>query len=169
MQLEAELPASAQEWLAQQRKRFNERRWPTEDAKILVDLLLVIAARGDTIIVGRGAGFLLPPESTIHVRIVAPFLDRVAWLAQLLRLTHQQAQEEVQARDHRRARFLLQIFGQEATDPTRYDAVLNSGRLGVEGCAQILGWMVRNRQALAAWASDRETHLPDSGLWERSS
>jgi hypothetical protein len=29
--------------------------------------------------------------------------------------------------------------------------------------------MVRTRQALAAWASDREALLPDSGLWERPS
>jgi hypothetical protein len=166
-QLEAELLPPCREWLAWQRQRFREKRWPTEDTSTLVDLLLVIAARGDAVIVGRGAGFLLPPESTVHVRIVAPFPDRVAWLAQLLRLTHQQAQEEVQARDRRRLRFLLQIFGQEATDPTLYDAVLNAGRLGVEACAQILGWMVRTRQASMAWTSNQEASLPDSGLWER--
>jgi cytidylate kinase len=168
-QLETELSIPSQDWLAEQRKRLEGQRWPSEDAKTLVDLLLVIAARGEAVIVGRGAGFLLPPESTIHVRIVAPFPDRVAWLAQLLRLTQQQAEEEVQARDRRRARFLSQVFGQEAADPTRYDAVLNSSRLGVEACAQILGWMVRTRQALTAWASDREALLPDSGLWERPS
>lgn len=166
-QLEAELLPTCRQWLAWQRQQFAEKRWPTEDTSILVDLLLIIAARGDAIIVGRGAGFLLPPESTIHVRIVAPFPDRVAWLAQLLRLTQQQAQEEVRARDHRRLRFLLQIFGQEATDPTLYDAVLNSGRLGVEACAQILGWMVRTREALSTWTSDPELSFPDSGLWDR--
>lgn len=166
-QLESELPAASRQWLEQQRQRLKQQHWPMEEARTLADLLLVIAARGDAVIVGRGAGFLLPPVSTIHVRIVAPFTERVAWLAQLLRLSRDEAEREVQARDQRRQRFLQRLLGADAIDPHVYNAVLNSGHLGVEACAQILGWMVRTRQALAAWSAQQEPPLTESGLWDR--
>jgi hypothetical protein len=68
--------------------------------------MLTVAARGDAVLVGRGAGFVLPAESTVHVRIVAPLDERIAYMAQWLRLTKDEATEEVRTRDGRRAAFL---------------------------------------------------------------
>ena len=72
----------------------------------MIRVLLAVAARGDAVIVGRGAGFLLPAESTVHVRVIAPFERRVAYFAQSLRLSREEAAAEVRARDERRAEFL---------------------------------------------------------------
>ena len=58
-------------------------------------LILSIAAGGQAILVGRGAGYYLPRETSLHVRIVAPLADRVAHMADLLRLTREQAAEQV--------------------------------------------------------------------------
>ncbi|MCS7020567.1 MAG: cytidylate kinase-like family protein [Gemmataceae bacterium] len=164
-QLEAELQPQAQEWLQQQRREYAHHRWLVAETGALADLLLVIAARGEAVIVGRAAGFLLPACSTLHVRIVAPLADRVAWMAQLLRLPHSEAEREVLARESRRNRFLEKVAGVQASDVHNYDAVLNSSRLGVEATAQILGWMVRTREATKA---GEPSETGDSGLWERS-
>ena len=58
-------------------------------------LVLSLAAEGGVVLIGRGAGFLLPPESTLHVRVVAPLSDRIAYMSQWLRLTREQAAEQV--------------------------------------------------------------------------
>jgi hypothetical protein len=39
------------------------------------------------------------------------------------------------------------------TDPTAYDVVVNSARLGVEGAAQFVGWAVRTKQMFAEFAN----------------
>ncbi len=84
-------------------------------------------------IVGRGAGFLLPTETTVHVRVVAPIESRVAYFAQWLRLTREEAAAEVQARDDRRAQFLTRTLGRDPADSTGYDMMVNVERLGIEG------------------------------------
>jgi cytidylate kinase len=168
MQLESELSADNWQWLQLQRQRLRQKCWPMEETRELVDLLLLIAARGNAVVVGRGAGFLLPATSTLHVRIVAPFAERVTWMAQLLRLTQEEAEQEVQARDQRRQRFLHKMLGAEAIDPYAYDAILNSGRLGIEACVHILAGMIRSRQAIAAELQQRLDYLQDSGFWNRA-
>ena len=116
---------------------------------VMIELVLAVAARGDAVIVGRGAGFLLPAETTVHVRVVAPLESRVAYLAQSLRLTREEAAAEVRARDDRRAEFLQATIGRDPADPTGYDAVVNADRLGIEGAAQFIGWAVRTKQMFA--------------------
>ena len=39
-------------------------------------VILALGAQGEVLLVGRGAGCLLPREATLHVRIVAPLEDR---------------------------------------------------------------------------------------------
>ena len=97
-------------------------------------------------IVGRGAGFLLPAETTLHVRIVSSFESRVNFLAQSLRLSHDEAAAEIRTRDDRRSRYLTSNLHCNPTDATAYDVLVNSGRLGVEGAAQFIGWAVRTKQ-----------------------
>src|SRR4051794_6716030 len=50
-------------------------------------LILALGATGEVVLIGRGAGYVLPPRSTLHVRLVAPRQDRVAYMSQWLRLT----------------------------------------------------------------------------------
>jgi cytidylate kinase len=147
-QLHAELSDGSRAWVESRYEKLRRERnlKPDTEADALVRLVLAVAARGDAVIVGRGAGFLLPPETTLHVRIVASFDWRVNFLAQSLRLTREEAAEEVRTRDDRRARYLTRTLLCNPIDPTVYDLVVNSARLGVEGSAQFLGWAVRTKQ-----------------------
>jgi cytidylate kinase len=147
-QLLAEVPSSAKAWAEAHfaRLQLNQKLAADPDTLAMVRLVLAVAARGDAVIVGRGAGFLLPVESTVHVRIIAPFERRVAYFAQALRLSREEAAAEVKARDDRRAEYLMRTLNRNPADPTGYDAVVNADRLQVEGTAQFIAWAIRTKQ-----------------------
>jgi cytidylate kinase len=135
-----DVPLAAADWVAAQLERVRRDRGidPAAEGGDMPRLILSIAARGQAILVGRGAGYYLPRETSLHVRVVAPLADRVAHMADWLRLTREQAAEQVRVRDERRAEFLLRHFGRRSTDPYDFDLVLNSGLLGEETCADII-------------------------------
>src|SRR5262245_34872819 len=147
-----EVPDAAKAWAAAhlaRLKRHQKILTADADTTAMIELVLAVAARGDAVILGRGAGFLLPPETTVHVRIVAPLVSRVAYFAQWLRLPREEAATEVCARDERRSNYLKQTLGRDPADPTGYAAVVNVDRLGVEGTAQFVQWAVRTKQMFA--------------------
>jgi cytidylate kinase len=132
------------------------------DTQRMIQLLLAVAARGDAVIVGRGAGYFLPSETTLHARVIAPLESRVAYFAQWLRLNRDEAAAEVRSRDHRRTKFLSSILGRNPADSSNYDIVVNSGRLGIEPAAQFIGWAVRTKQMFAELQeSDDSAQLND--------
>ncbi|MDB5306535.1 MAG: cytidylate kinaselike family protein [Gemmataceae bacterium] len=150
-QLLADVPAGARAWADARLARLlrTRRVSDTVETTALARLVLTVAARGDAVIVGRGAGFLLPAASTLHVRVVAPVASRVNFLAQTLRLTREEAEAEARDRDDRRAKFLARALLREPAGATAYDLVVNSTRLGLEGAAQCIGWAVRIKQQFA--------------------
>ena len=158
------MPADALAWADAQLARLQRARALNAEGESLrlVRLVLAVAARGNAVIVGRAAGFLLPPETTLHIRIIAPLDARVAYMAQELRLTRPEAVDEVRARDERRAIFLDRALALDPSDLTAYDAVVNSDRLGVEGAAQFVGWAARIKQQFAELADPAGNHTRDT-------
>jgi cytidylate kinase len=143
-----DVPAGAMAWANGHFDRLQHEQKLTADPETaaMLRLILAVAARGDAVIVGRGAGHLLPAATTLHVRVVAPIEDRVAYFAQALRLSREEAARELRARDERRAKFVSRVLGSNPTDLGAYDLVINGTRLGIEGAAQIVGWAVRTKQ-----------------------
>jgi cytidylate kinase len=147
-ELLADVPASSRLWAEAELSRLTRGRdlAPGSDAVALARFILTLAARGDVVLVGRGAGFLLPAATTVHVRVVAPVGERVAYMGQWLRLTETEAAAEVRARDRKRAEFLAALTDGDSDDPAAYDLILNSSRLGVEACAELIAQAVRAKQ-----------------------
>jgi cytidylate kinase len=110
-------------------------------------VVLALGAAGDVVFVGRGAGWLLPRETTLHARIVAPLADRIAYMGQWLRLTPDEAAERVRVRDSRRAEFLAGHLQAQPSDIHQYDLVLNSSHLGEELCAELIVHAIKARSA----------------------
>jgi cytidylate kinase len=119
----------------------------------LARVVLALGAQGEVVLIGRGAGCILPPPNTLHVRIVAPLSDRIAYLAQWERLTVEEAAERVRLRDNRRAEFITTHFHRQPTDPYQYDLLMNSSLLGEELCADLIAesarakWIARSEAA----------------------
>jgi cytidylate kinase len=149
-QLLADVPDGAKEWAGEQLDRLRREQRLNADPETagMVRLILTVAARGDVVIVGRGAGYVLPVETTLHARVVAPFESRVGYIAQWLRMTHEEAAAEVRARDDRRAKFLARTLFRDPHDLYAYDVVVNPARLGIEGAAQFIGWALRTKQVI---------------------
>jgi cytidylate kinase len=117
-------------------------------------LLLALAVQGNVVLVGRGAGLLVPPSTTLHVRVVAPLDDRIAYMSQWLRLTVEEAAEQVRLRDQRRAEFFRTHYRREPADIYQYDLVLNSSLLGEELCVELIVQAARAKLAALGPAAD---------------
>jgi hypothetical protein len=111
----------------------------------LARVILALAAHGNVVLIGRGAGCILPRQSTLHVRLISPLADRIAYMSQWLRLSHEEAAERVRLRDERRAAFLSTHFHRQPGDVQQYDAILNSGTLGEDVCAELISRAARAR------------------------
>jgi cytidylate kinase len=113
----------------------------------LARIILALGSQGQVVIIGRGAGCILPPDSTLNVRIVAPLNDRIAYMSQWLRLTEKQAAEEVRLRDSRRAEFIPTHFHRQPGDIYQYDLLLNSSLLGEDSTAELIAAAARAKDA----------------------
>src|SRR5207245_10592338 len=109
----------------------------------LARVVRALGAQGECVLIGRGAGRILPAESTLDVRIIAPLADRIAYMSQRLRLSLDAAAEEVKQRDRQRAEFVSTHFQRQPADIYQYDLILNSSHLGEEVCAELIAHAAR--------------------------
>lgn len=139
-EIDTQLPPAALAWIDEQQQRLLAEQSLARNPTVLdlSRMVLALGAQGEAIMLGRGAGLLLPAATTLNVRLVAPHADRVAYLSQWLRLSEAEAAVQVHSRDQRRADFLLAHFHQKAGDVHRYDMVLNTSLLGEERCADLI-------------------------------
>jgi cytidylate kinase len=134
------LPHGAAEWIEQHLQQLLEQPNLSHNPNIvdLARLVLSLGAQGNVILLGRGAGFLLPRRSTLHVRLVAPLQDRIAYMSQWLRLTEEEAADQVRKRDHRRTDFLATHFHRKPNDVHVFDMILNTSMFGEERSADLI-------------------------------
>lgn len=97
------------------------------------------ADQGDIVIVGRGGQAILQDTpNVLHVRVIAPDGTRIARLQQLEGLSVEAAQQKIARQDRATAEYLGRFFGIRWDDPALYHLVINTGKVGVEGAAQII-------------------------------
>lgn len=117
----------------------------------LVKTVLALGSHGECIIVGRGAPFILPVDTTLRVRLVAPLRDRVKALQVRQGISHKDARKQLDAVERERNSFIQNHFSKDPADPHLHDLILNSARFDVAGCAELvltaLGIAQRQREA----------------------
>jgi cytidylate kinase len=98
------------------------------------------AARGNAVIVGRGAAFILGRRpGVLNVQLHAPMGDRVRYLLTRVedapegeKMDEQSLRELCKQIDAARADYIRRIFGADWMDARHYDLVVDTGRLGIE-------------------------------------
>jgi cytidylate kinase len=127
-------------WLERCLQVFREKPPISTDEYVsrLVWVLGSLAAHGGCVIVGRGAAQVLPAETTLRVRLVGPQGRRVASLRERFDLSEHEARRWVEETDQRRSRFVREQFHRDPDDPVQYDLILNSSRLSVADCADLI-------------------------------
>jgi cytidylate kinase len=146
----ANLPPPAARW-AEERLNALLREQNLSQHPTIIDLariVLALGAQGEVVLIGRGAGCILPTESTLHVRTVAPLADRIAYMSQWMRFTEAEAAEQVQLRDSRRSEFIATHFHRQPTDVHQYDLLLNTRLLGEDLCAELIAQAARAKLAV---------------------
>jgi hypothetical protein len=95
-----------------------------------------IARHGGAVIVGRGAHLILDPGKSLRVLVVAPLEIRVQTVMQRESLSERDARRRVNQVEADRKAFLMKHFHAESDDPTRFDLVVNTGLIGVDGAVE---------------------------------
>jgi cytidylate kinase len=142
-------PTTPVDWAEARVRQLVRERTISEHPSILnmVRVVLALGAQGQAVLIGRGAGCILPRETTLNVRIVAPLHERIAYMGQWLRLTVEEAAERVRLRDERRREFVAANFHRDPGDTHQYDVILNSSLLGEDVCAELIAQAARARTA----------------------
>jgi cytidylate kinase len=126
----------------------------TESAYVqhLVETVLALGSHGECVIVGRGCAHILPPETTLRVRLVAPFAFRVARAAQKRGLDPKAAAHLVHQLDRERTHFVRDHFFKDPEDPRNFDLVLNTSRMPFADCTDLILDALRRKQVHATGA-----------------
>jgi cytidylate kinase len=101
-------------------------------------LFHAVANKGNAVIVGRGARFVLPQSGTFSVRIIASFDYRVQQVILAQGLSLADAQHYVEQSDSERNAFVKKYFHQDASDPLLYDLVVNAELIGEENALTVI-------------------------------
>jgi cytidylate kinase len=104
----------------------------------LLRVMHAIARYGRAVIIGRGAQFVLPPEAALRVRVVCSAELRAKNFAETRGGTDKEARAEIDRIERDRRAFIQQQFKADVTDPTHYDLVVNTGKLTLDQCAEVV-------------------------------
>ncbi len=117
----------------------------TEYVTHLGQTLLTAVHHESTVIVGRGARFLLPRERGVAVRVVAPLNQRVERICELHGLDRPAAKKYVEKNDAERREFVERYFHHDVTDPNAYDLVINREFVDLETAAGFIVELCKQR------------------------
>ena len=102
----------------------------------LTRIVMAAARRGKVVLVGRGAWFLLPRDTGLAVRLIAPLDFRIKRIMEIKHIGAVDARTYCEQTDHGRRVFVERYFHHNIDDPHLYDLILNTGQMGVEGAAE---------------------------------
>lgn len=122
-------------------KASPRERWAADEKTISIftaDEILDLAARGNVLIRGWGAAYLLRSvPHVVSVRVCAPLEVRVKRLMERLETDDEElARREIEQDDHARRSRMSENFGVDWGDPTLYDITLNTERIPVKTCVE---------------------------------
>jgi cytidylate kinase len=116
-------------------------------ARHLVKTLLSLAAEGECVILGRGAAQLLPPTSTLRIRLVAALEDRVAVIQKRRHCSREQALSWIKETDRERQLFVRNVFGKDPSSLDSYDLIISTSRFSVGESAALIAEALQQLQA----------------------
>lgn len=105
-----------------------------------------VAARGDCVIIGRCADFVLSEdEHVLHVFVHASDETRIARVMQRYNLSEDEARRALRSVDKRRASYYNYYTDQAWGDMRNYHLTIDSGDLGIDGSVELIARYVELR------------------------
>ena len=104
------------------------------------------AAQGRVVIVGRGSQVLLAEQrDVLHVRIIAPFEKRVAYVMQREGVDQAAAASRIKMKDQDRMKHLEAAYHRKSADVHLYDIVLNTSFLNLDSAVEIISLTLQQK------------------------
>lgn len=111
------------------------------------DAVREYAARGNVVIVGRGAGVILKDTAaTLRVFMHAPREWRIAHVMAAFGTDRKSTEAEVDRIDRTRAAYMSDWYGIRFGDPGNYDLCIDTSRFDEVRCAAVIVAAVRNSE-----------------------
>ncbi len=110
----------------------------TEYAKRLTEVIGLVSANGDAVVLGRGANYLLGPKRAMRVYLTAPRDRRLERIAEVLKLGAEDAVRTMHEEDERRQHWVQSMVGANIRDPAGYDMVICTGTISPEQAARAI-------------------------------
>jgi cytidylate kinase len=130
------------EGLSEKAPGFWDRVWskgPELFLYLMEEIIYEIAKRGKGVILGHGSQLLLREfHCALHVRVFASESFRVQRLAQESGISRQAAEKMVRKTDSERQGFLSYAYQMDWNDPTLYDLLVNTEKLGLDFGAKLV-------------------------------
>jgi hypothetical protein len=104
----------------------------------LCRVMQAAARRGNVVLVGRGANFMLPRDAGLAVRIIGSEKYRLRQIAERLGLDEAAARRHMAEVDRGRRDFVTRFFHHDVTDLRLFDLVIQVDRLGPAGAAETI-------------------------------
>ena len=111
--------------------------------RTMEQIVRAAAAHGQVVIVGRASQVILADrQDVLHVRVVAPFPQRVAYVMQREGLDRHTAEARIHQKDHERASYLKREYHHHPDQAQLYDLILNTSRLDLQRAVDIICFTV---------------------------
>jgi cytidylate kinase len=95
----------------------------------LTETIEEMAAPGNVVFLGRGAGHVLGHRAALRVRMVASTVTRQERMQEQMKISRAEARVLLDETDRRREAYIRKLFGVDPHEPSHYDLVINTDRL----------------------------------------
>lgn len=106
---------------------------------VIESIIYEVSRSGRGVILGHGSPFLLRDFGcAFHVLIHAPETRRIQRIVEHRKLSSKAAEKMMNKSDHERRGFMRFAFHMDWNDPSLYDLVINTGKFGIQGAADLI-------------------------------
>ena len=103
-------------------------------------------AEAGAVILGRAAAVVLRDETgALHVRLDGPADRRIGQAMIVVGVDRPTAERELKIADRAREAYVQRWYGVDPHDPRCYDLIIDSTRINVEGCVEVIAAAARTR------------------------
>jgi cytidylate kinase len=121
---------------------------PSEERMVMVTRRVIEDAvrAGPAVLVGRGAQCMLASRTdALHVYCYAPVEELVRYAVEVLNVPFHEAPRKVAEVNHQREQYVKVHFQRDWRDLANYDLCVNTARLGLDGSAELVTLLARER------------------------
>jgi Cytidylate kinase-like family len=110
----------------------------SEYLRRLSKVIRAVSVHGASVVVGRGAQYLLASDEALRVRVVCLLEDRIRGYATRQGIDESRAREQIERSDSERRQFIRQSYSKDPSNAADYDLVVNTGTLAFEKACDVV-------------------------------